>query len=67
MKSVRVCTNFIWLVGVVKMYAAGVSCRPPLKEAGGNFPAAVGDALYAGNNRVTSNKSELIACMVIAL
>ena len=24
MKSVRVCTNFIWLVRVVKMYAAGV-------------------------------------------
>ena len=45
MKSVRVCTNFIWLVRVVKMYAAGVSCRPPWKEAGGNLPAAVGDAL----------------------
>ena len=27
------------------MYAAGVGCRPPRKEAGGNLPAAVGDAL----------------------
>ena len=45
MKSVRVCMNFIWLVRVVKMYAADVCCRPPLKEAGGNLPAAVGDAL----------------------
>ena len=45
MKSVRVCTNFIWLVRVVKMYAAGVGCRPPQKEARGNLSAAVGDAL----------------------
>ena len=45
MKSVRVCSNFIWLVRVVKMYAAGVSCRPPRKEAGGNLPDAIGDAL----------------------
>ena len=45
MKSVRVCTNFIWLVRVVKMYAAGVACHPPWKEAGGNLPVAVGDAL----------------------
>ena len=67
MKTVRVCTNFIWLVRVVKMYAAGVRCRPPRKEAGGNLPAAVGDALYAGNNRVTSNPFELIACMIVPL
>jgi hypothetical protein len=45
MKLVRVCTNFIWLARVVKMYAAGVWYRPPRKEAGGNLPAAVGDAL----------------------
>ena len=45
MQSVRVCIIFIWLVRVVKMYAAGVGCRPPRKEAGGNLPAAVGDAL----------------------
>ena len=45
MKTVHVCMNFICLVIVVKIYAAGVSCRPPRKEVGGNLPAAVGDAL----------------------
>ena len=49
------------------MYAAGVCCRPPRKEAGGNLPAAVGDALYAGNTRVTSNPFELIAYMIVPL
>ena len=45
MKSVHVCMNFLWLVRVVKMYAAGVGYHPPQKEAGRNLPAAVGDAL----------------------
>ena len=67
MKSFRVCMNFIWLVRVLKMYVAGVLCRPPRKEAGGNLPAVLGDALYAGNNRVTSNPFELIACMIVPL
>ena len=67
MKSVRVCMNFLWLVRVEKMYAAGVGCRPSRKEAGGNLPATVGDALYAGNNRVTYNPFELIACMIVPL
>ena len=45
MKSVRVCMNYLWFVSVVKMYAADVGCHPPRKEAGGNLPVAVGDAL----------------------
>ena len=49
------------------MYAAGIGCRPPRKEAGGNLPAAIGDALYGGNNRMTSNPFELIACMSVPL
>ena len=66
MKSVRVCTNFLWLVGVVKMYGAHVGCRPPWKEAGGNLPVAIGDALML-EIIVTSNPFELIACMILPL
>ena len=53
------------LVGrVVKMYAVGVRCRPPRKEAGGNLLLAIGDTLML-EIIVTSNPFELIACSLL--
>ena len=61
-------TNGVYIRVDMEIYLQhGLQQKCARKEAEGNLPAAVGDALYAGNNRVTSNPFELIACMIVPL